>query len=204
VITNCHDDRLFMRHRNEDVVFRLSNLTLENVPFSSKKVSVRFQRYVTDLLSTRPADVDESGHVHWPDPAPFQDHLSRAVDTGRFLTRTVNVFVSVHDSQRGSRQDTMAGGKLDLAQLANDGSGPVAFPLQSELLLSPFRFDAEVLVGNVRAERVQKPAVNREKLPEITPVLLTGTFRFKHSPKEIEADAYLLMAAAKQPKGGVE
>jgi hypothetical protein len=190
-----------LRHKNEEVIFRLSNLTLENVPFSSKKVSVRFHRYLANLFATRPADIDETGTVRWPDPAPFQDHLSRSVDFGRFVTRSVDVFVSVHEIQRVNRQEDIADGKLDLAQLASDGSGPVEFPLQSQLLLSPLRFDLEVLVGGVRVDAKSKPVVNREKLPEITPVLLTGIFRFKHTPEQMDEDTNLLISAAKTPKG---
>jgi hypothetical protein len=189
-----------LRHRgDEDVVFRLSNLRLENVPFSSKKISVRFHRYLANLFTTRPADVDDSGTVHWPDPSPFQDRLSRSVGQGQFLTRSVDVFISIHDPQRGNRLEDIAEGKLDLAQLASDGSGPVEFPLQSQLLSSPLRFDLEALIGNARIESKRNGPPNRGALPELAPVLLPGTFRLKHSPEQVDIDANLLAAAARLP-----
>jgi hypothetical protein len=78
--------------------------------------------------------------------------------------------VTSHDAQRTTRQESIAVGKLDLVLLAGDESGPVEFPLQSQLLLSPLRFDLEVLIGNTRIESSRKPIINREKLPEIAPV----------------------------------
>jgi hypothetical protein len=186
--------------QNDNVTFRLFNLTLTNVPFCHKTLSLRIRLGLGHSLTTDPTPATNF-LVEWTSVITFQRSISRDT-SGKAIPSIVDIIVLTH-SVRGTGRDKIAYGALDLSQLVKTGKGPGSIPLFSGILESSLKFDVEMSGGESLAEPA--PDVKAEEyppLPVIRPVLKNGWFGFNHHPDLIEADANLLVQAVLSAASG--
>jgi hypothetical protein len=187
----------FFRGSRETVEFRFSSITLDNVPFCHKTLSLRIQVRLT-THETDPTPV-ENFVVRWTKPIQFQRALSRD-SSGKLVPSVVDVEVASYNVTGTNNRQQVANGKIDLAQLTRNRRDTVSIPLQSKLLGSTLRFDCEIKGGDcfIESANEAKPG-EMPRLPAIGPVSRNSWFHFKHNPDQIDADANLLVEAASRP-----
>ena len=179
----------------ESVIFRFFNITLDNVPFCHKTLSMKFH-YGIKSFGTVPTPVEDF-LVKWTNTIEFNRAISRD-NSGKPMPSIVNVTVSTH-TVKGSGKDEVASGKFDLAQIVRTGKRQISVALESKILESKLQFDVETQGGDSFTEIAGRDAnADLPPLPVIVPVLKNSWFNFKHNPDMIEADANKLVEAAMQ------
>jgi hypothetical protein len=186
-------DKRPKQSQSDNVTFRFFNLTLTNVPFCHKTLSLRIRLGLGHRFTTDPTPV-ANFLVEWTAVISFQRSISRDT-SGRAIPTIVDIIILSH-SVRGTGRDKIAYGTLDLAQLVKTGNGRGSVPLLSNILESSVNFDVEMIGGESFAEAVPNVKTDEYRpLPVIRPVLKNGWFPFNHNPDLIEADANLLVQA---------
>lgn len=180
------------------VSFKFSNLKLDNVPFCSKILSLKFQDSRFSKNTTGSEGV-QNFQVKWPQVIEMHKTITRDVSK-KLIPLIIDITVYMHPA-KGSGKDEIAHGKLDLSQLISKGSNQGSVQLQSNILESTLSFDVEM---NGINELVESHTDSKQEeppdFPEIHPVAKNSWFNMKHNPDLIEQDANLLVEAALKPK----
>lgn len=182
--------------KSENVTFRFFNLTLDNVPFCHKTLSLKMH-FRLNNFPTDPTPVEDF-LVKWTNTIEIKRSISRD-NSGKPVPSIIDITVFTH-TVKGSGKDEIAFGKLDLAQIVRTGKKTMSIPLQSNILESSLRFEIETQGGDSFTE-VTNDVKNDDmpRLPVIVPILRNSWFNFKHNPDLIEADANILVEAAMKP-----
>lgn len=181
---------------NELVTFRFFNITLDNVPFCHKTLSLKLHYRLTSF-PTDPTPVEDF-QVKWTKVIEIQRTIS--LDSNQKPVPTyLDVTVYTH-SRKGSGKEEIAHGKMDLLMLVKSGKTSETLPLSSNILESVLHFDVEMIGGEAFVEAPpDTKADDCPPLPEIHPIIKNSWFNFKHNPDLIEADANTLVEAAMKP-----
>lgn len=182
----------------QQVTFKFSNLSLNNVPFCSKIISLKFQdsRFSKNNTSSEPVN---NFQVVWPQAIEIHKNITRDASK-KLIPSIIDITVYMHPA-KGSGKDEIAHGKLDLAQLVVKGNGDGSVQLQSIILESSLSFHVD-MVGISELVEVHTDTKPEElpDFPEIHPVAKNSWFNMKHNPDLIEQDANLLVEAALKKK----
>jgi hypothetical protein len=178
----------------ETIDFAFSDIVLDKVPFCYKTFSLRFRYRITKIL-TDPTPV-ENFCVRWSKRIQFQRSLTRDI-SGSLLPSVVGVRVFSHAVSGKAQRSEIGSGKIDLAQLATSGSGPVSIPIQSQILESCLQFTVAVTAGDApvgplaEAEPAEPP-----EIPVIRTFSRHSWFAFKSNPDLIDQEALALAEAS--------
>ena len=186
-----------LKANTETVNFRFYNISLDNVPFFHKTLSLKMH-FKLNTFQTDPTRVD-SFTVRWTKVIEFSRQINRD-SMKKAAPSIVEITIYTHSGNKQSRKDEIASGKLDLAQLVRTGKHDISLPLQSNILESNLKFEIEMSGGDSFLEpsnevKPQETVI----LPVIQPIIKNSWFNFKHNPDMIEHDANLLVEAALKP-----
>jgi hypothetical protein len=178
----------------ETIDFAFSDILLDKVPFCYKTFSLRFRYRITKIL-TDPTPV-ENFCVRWSKRIQFQRSLTRDI-SGSLLPSVVDVRVFTHAVSGKAQRNQIGSAKIDLAQLATGGSGPVAIPIQSSILETSLQFNVAVTAGDAPVGPLTgtEPA----ELPDIPVIRVFARhswFSFKNNPDLIDQEALALAEAS--------
>ncbi|KAK8861182.1 hypothetical protein M9Y10_012877 [Tritrichomonas musculus] len=182
----------------QQVTFKFSNLRLNNVPFYSKNISLKFQdsRFSKNNTSSEPVN---NFQVVWTQAIEMHKNITRD-SSNKLIPSIIDITVYMHPPKGGGK-DEIAHGKLDLAQLVVKGNGDGSVELQSIILESSLSFHVDMtgISELVEVHNDAKPD-DLPVFPEIHPVAKNSWFNMKHNPDLIEQDANLLVEAALKKK----
>lgn len=170
----------------EYVTFTFSHITLDNVPFCHKTLSIKMH-YSMNNFSTDPTPVDNFV-VQWSKVIEFQRPISK--DTlGHLTSSMIDVYIYTH-TVKGSGKEQIATGKFDLSNLVQTGAKHYDLQLSSSVLESCLHFNIDIKGGKDFIEK-QADLQNQEnvKLPKIIVSSKKGWFTFHHNQDTIESDA---------------
>ena len=182
----------------DNVTFIFSDITLDNVPFCHKTLSIKMH-YSMNNFATEPTPVDNFV-VQWSKVLELSRPITKDA-LGHVTSSFIDVFVYTH-TVKGSGKEEVATGKIDLAQLVRQGVKHFDLPLTSNVLESSLHFNVEIKNGR---NFLEKASVVEQSQPPVLPKIIVSTkkswFFFHHNQDSIESDAQKLAEIAMtQPK----
>lgn len=178
----------------EVVTFTFRNITLNNVPFCHKTLSVKIHVSMNNNFQTEPTPVDNF-IVQWTKTIEFTRQMNRDA-LGHLSPLTADVFVYTH-TVKGSGKGEIANGKIDLTHIVRNGMKHIELPLTSIVLESNLCFDVEIKGGASFVEKQQETDIS--KLPQLPNILISSRrswFTFRHNQDSVESDACRLADVA--------
>ncbi|EAY18265.1 hypothetical protein TVAG_253770 [Trichomonas vaginalis G3] len=170
----------------EQITFTFSQLTLDNVPFCHKTLSIKMH-FSMNNFATDPTPVDNF-IVQWSKVIELTRPITK--DTlGHLTSSIIDVYVYTH-TVKGSGKEEIATGKFDLSNLVRTGAKTFDLPLTSSVLESSLHFNVDIKGGKDFFDK-QFDLQNQElaPLPKIIVSSKKSWFVFHHNQDTIESDA---------------
>jgi hypothetical protein len=178
----------------ETVDFVFSQIFLDKVPFCHKTFSLRMRfRFAKFLLDPTPV---ENFCVRWSKRIQIQRFVTRD-SSGNLSTAFADFRIDKHAVSGKAQRSQVGVGKIDLGQLAKNGSGRVSIPVQSQILEGCLQFDVAVMAGDAPiAPSSDSGPVEPLQLPVVKPFFKSSWFSFKSTPDLVDQDAQALVEAS--------